>query len=437
MLRSSLTLCLAVLVLGGCGGATEADPSTTSGQSGQAGAAGSSGGGGLPCDIDAILASSCQNCHGATPSYGAPMSLVTLNDLRAAAVTAPSRKVYELVNERIRDDAQPMPQAPFKRLDAAQLAAFDAWASAGAPAGDEACGQGGAAGAAGGSTTGLSCTPNLSLKPSKPWVMPADRPDIYVCYGVDVPAGNIAAVTGFAPRIDNPKIVHHVLLFQSDKAQFPDPTPCESAAVSLESKLIYGWAPGGVPFELPAGVGMPTDETTHYFLQVHYNNIQGLEGEIDSSGFDLCTTSEPTQYDADMIAFGTMQFKLPPHTVTSKTCSYTWPSSADEVHAVAAFPHMHQLGTAISTVLNPSTDAVDLGKHDTWDFDNQPFMPINATIKPGDQIQTTCTWNNTTNSTVRFGEYTDDEMCYSFTMYYPRAPSFASWANPAFSADCQ
>ncbi|MFO0660094.1 MAG: peptidylglycine alpha-amidating monooxygenase [Polyangiaceae bacterium] len=425
------------LALAGCGGETSNDASAGAAGAGQGGSAGSSSGTSLPCDVSAILRNSCQNCHGTETAFGAPMSLVTYADLQAPAVTDASRKVYELVNERIRDDAHPMPQAPYTRLTDEQLAVFAAWTSAGAPASNEKCSDGnaGAAGSAG-SVTSASCTPNLSLKPTSAWNMPADRPDIYVCYGVDIQAGDIQAVTGFVPRVDNEKIVHHILLFQSDTPTPTDPAACENAAVSLQNKLLYGWAPGGVALEMPKGVGMPLDETTHYFLQIHYNNIQGLEGETDSSGIDLCTTTEMTDYDADMIAFGTMQFNLPAHQETTYTCNYTWPASAGEVNVVAAFPHMHQLGTAISTVVNPGTDDTDLGKYDPWDFNNQPFLPISATLKPGDQIQTTCAWNNTTNSLVRFGEYTEDEMCYSFTMYYPRATSLPFWATPAFKSEC-
>ncbi|MBN9163051.1 MAG: hypothetical protein J0I07_18950, partial [Myxococcales bacterium] len=49
-----------------------------------------------------------------------------------------------------------------------------------------------------------------------------------------------------------------------------------------------------------------------------------------------------------------------------------------------------------------------------------------------DVIRTKCSWTNNTGEPVRFGEKTADEMCYSFTMYYPRIKSSIwSWAAPA------
>ena len=44
--------------------------------------------------------------------------------------------------------------------------------------------------------------------------------------------------------------------------------------------MLYGWAPGVGSFELPKEAGLPANNgTTHYVVQVHYNNISALAGE--------------------------------------------------------------------------------------------------------------------------------------------------------------
>jgi hypothetical protein len=423
-----------IALVAACGG--ESDSGAGGGATAGAGAGASTAA--LPCDVDAVLAASCRQCHAATPLYGAPMPLVTYADLHAPAVTDPSMDVYQLVEQRIHDDAKPMPQPPYPRLDAADLSTLDAWTGAGAPAGhDASCsGSGGGAGGAGGGGPVLGCTPDIHVAPASDWTMPADETDVYVCYGFDVAAGARKDVVGFVPRIDNKAIVHHILLYQSDTAESPTPTPCDGGLTVQGRKLIYGWAPGGTPFELPPEAGMPMDVTTHYYAQVHYNNIAGLTGETDHSGFDLCSTTEARANEADMIAFGTVRIDLPPYATTSDDCTYTWPASAGTVKAIAAFPHMHKLGTSIWTKQDPGGDAVDLGTNSPWDFNNQPFLPIQATIAPGDTIETKCTWTNSTPSTVRFGEYTEDEMCFSFTMYYPRSAAFDTWIQPSLASQC-
>src|SRR5262245_48886263 len=45
----------------------------------------------LPCNVSAILSQHCGNCHGAERNFGAPMSLVTWNDLHKAAPLHPDR----------------------------------------------------------------------------------------------------------------------------------------------------------------------------------------------------------------------------------------------------------------------------------------------------------------------------------------------------------
>jgi hypothetical protein len=106
----SLRLVFAGLVLVGCGGnglaaapglpdaapadaASDGAPPVTSSS--------------LPCDVDAVLASNCRQCHTAPPRFGAPMPLVTYADLEAPARSDPTKKVYELVEQRVHDDARP------------------------------------------------------------------------------------------------------------------------------------------------------------------------------------------------------------------------------------------------------------------------------------------------------------------------------------------
>ena len=47
-------------------------------------------------------------------------------------------------------------------------------------------------------------------------------------------------------------------------------------------------------------------------------------------------------------------------------------------------------------------------------------MHVNAVIEPGDRLVTTCEYSSTSRDTpTRFGEGTDDEMCFNFMLVYP------------------
>jgi hypothetical protein len=139
----------------GCGSAiSSAEPAggngTSSGTTGAGGSGQTTGGGGgaapatgVPCDVATVFATSCNSCHGSTPSGGAPISLVTLADLTAKA---PDGKTYA-EDSLARMQAGTMP--PGGGATPAEIATLQAWIGGGMKEGPS-CGSG--AGGAGGST---------------------------------------------------------------------------------------------------------------------------------------------------------------------------------------------------------------------------------------------------------------------------------------------
>jgi hypothetical protein len=190
--------------------------------------------------------------------------------------------------------------------------------------------------------------------------------------------------------------------------------------------------------QTPPDVGFPYDASTQWIVQVHYNNAQGLSGQTDSSGFSFCSTDQPVKYDADVVAFGTTSISIPPLSALDTTCSWTVPAEFAGVHPFAAFPHMHQLGAGIQTEQSTgSSGLVGMAENVPWNFNAQVWFPIDATLAPGDVVRTRCAWQNTTTSTVTFGPDTENEMCYSFTAYYPKIESTSwTWALPALTSSC-
>jgi hypothetical protein len=438
--RASVALGLSLAALS-CSGNKSAAPVTT-------------GSTPLPCDVNAIVVENCQSCHSSPPQNGAPMALVTVEDFQALTPADPDAPtipagahVYQTAEQRIHDAQAMMPQKPNKPLDAADLATMDAWLNAGAPKTDGAtCTSGDGDASVSVPDSGpptISCTSNnATLSPASAWSMPASDDDDYVCYSVSLPvaAGTTNHVLGITPVVVNHNIVHHVLLFQADPSDTSittTPQKCNPGG-SLGWRIVYGWAPGGGPMETPPDVGFPYDATTKWVVQVHYNNIKGLAGQTDTSGFSFCSTDQPVKYDADVVAFGTMGFTIPPLATLDTTCTWTVPQAFAGVHAFAAFPHMHQLGTAIQTEQTPAGGGIiGMAENIPWNFNAQIWFPIQTTLNLGDVVTTRCAWNNTTSLPVSFGQNTEDEMCYSFTAYYPKVTGINwQWSLPAESSSC-
>jgi hypothetical protein len=392
-------------------------------------------GGALPCAVDDVLARRCRDCHGATPRFGAPMPLVTHADLVATAVGDPGRRVFELVGERIHDTTRRMPQPPNLALSADDMATLDSWVKAGAPSG-ETCSTPTKANV----PAQLGCTPDVHVKPATAYRLPAGVPDALVCYGFESSVSAKRHIVGIAPAIGAGRHLHHVTLLQSDVAVSPVPALCSPESMTT-MRSLYGWAPGARGLELPPEAGLPDEPGSHYVVQLHYVNASNEPAPEDASGFDLCTTSELRPNDADVMAFGTMEITIPARTPAwTKDCSITVPPEGDTTHLFAVFPHMHELGRAIRTTVRSggTGEPVDLGSVPEWNIANQAWLPVDYTLKPGDVVDTSCTWGNPNDHGVGYGPTSSDEMCFSYAMYFPKIQASTwHWSLPALYSTCR
>jgi hypothetical protein len=63
---------------------------------------------------------------------------------------------------------------------------------------------------------------------------------------------------------------------------------------------LYVWAPGSDNFALPNNTAIKFGKTTglkSLFMQVHYNNPEGVSDATDSSGFTAFLTTQPRQHE--------------------------------------------------------------------------------------------------------------------------------------------
>src|SRR5215470_15238578 len=74
----------------------------------------------LPCDVRAVFETSCQGCHGHPPQNGAPMSLVTYDDVMST--DSSGVRYIDRAIARMQDPAKPMPPPPATAATAAQVA---------------------------------------------------------------------------------------------------------------------------------------------------------------------------------------------------------------------------------------------------------------------------------------------------------------------------
>ncbi|MEY4576926.1 MAG: hypothetical protein RL701_1629 [Pseudomonadota bacterium] len=238
----------------------------------------------------------------------------------------------------------------------------------------------------------------------------------------------------FRPLIDNARVVHHWILYGANSSNFVNgsmqggPTQLLPTTIGGEA-FVNGWAPGGQPLVLPKNVGlyMPRGQKATFRLEVHYNNNAGDTAESDSSGVEFCVTKKKREQEAATHWLGTANISIPAHGTKDVSSTCVPKITAGPVHVMGISPHMHQTGVHAKVMLNHADGTSQSLIDAPFAFADQKVikMPQDGSaddilINAGDSIATTCTYDNQTNSTITFGENTGNEMCFFFTLAWPR-----------------
>eukprot|EP00752_Nemacystus_decipiens_P002626 g2458.t1 len=208
---------------------------------------------------------------------------------------------------------------------------------------------------------------------------------------------------------------------------------------------VFAWAPGASDMELPDDVGFLFGNASGGFtsvnVQTHYNNPNGDEGLVDSSGVRVYYTEELRQSDMGVMQLGDPfifleGFPLPDGKLS---VSFDCPSScteehfeAEEVTVFSHFLHMHENGQRLETrqYRNDSSGnevLVHSAEVEYYSFLQAGGHVLNTndsvTIQKGDRFETECFYDTALSSVgsenVTFGLGSENEMCIDFVFYYP------------------
>jgi hypothetical protein len=252
--------------------------------------------------------------------------------------------------------------------------------------------------------------------------VPVDETYSQFYYNVPWPAGSLA--TRFGSRFDNLKVLHHWLAFKSS-ASSPHGTVSRNVLGSTfgeNAELIAGWAVGGCTTTYPADVGVKLPDTGKIMVQWHHYNHTGAPA-MDGSAVQICTVPTGSRPNVAGLTFlGTEDFNGllgmgPGKQDFTTSCPN---DSGAPIHIIGFTPHMHTIGSNMKTVLKSASGMTTIFDK-PFKFDEQvnymlkPFV----TMMPGEELITTCTFQNDTGFNVAFGQSTNQEMCYQFALAYP------------------
>ena len=385
----------------------------------------------VPCGVDAVLASSCRGCHGRQPGGQAPMSLVSHEDLAAPSISDPDTPVYALLRERVHamGPRQMPPPGRGRPLTGAELATLDAWIDGGSQPGAENCEASGPVATPSGITYGpvdpeeieacyeFYAHQNSTPGDKEPFV--ARSGEYYTAFYFDVPWEGEKQAVLF--RSSDTNITHHWLLYDTPEPM-PDGTVLPDTLGSHVGApdLLAAWAINqqreqAMPKEV--GLAMPVRGTGRRFLlEVHYFNSG--ESVPDRSGVEVCIGKQPRANTATVSWLGSEAIVLLPGSRLDLvgTCTPTFP---EDIYIFRSFPHMHERGYHLKTEILRTDGRVDTLVDKPFDFNNQLMYDTPAVVHPGDQLLTTCQYENRTDRLIGIGYDSLSEMCFNFVYAWP------------------
>jgi tetratricopeptide (TPR) repeat protein len=341
--------------------------------------------------IAPIVLRDCAPCH--RPGESGPFSLLTYADVKKRAA-----QIVKVTSSRFMPPW--LPESGYgefkeeRRLTDAQIKLFEEWVKQGTPAGT----PGKGADAPQFSDGWLMGQPDLVLRSSKPYTVPADAGETFWNFIMPMPITSTRWVRAIEIRPGNPRVFHHanVILDRSHAARRRESAPgsgfpgmdviFEEESFEPDGQFL-SWKPGGNPVVEPDGMAWRADPGMDLILNVHLKPTGKEETVTPLIGVyftDKPQTRFPMliqlEHDRDLdIPAGEKDFLI--------TDEYRAPM---DLNVLAVYPHAHYLAKTIEAyVTEPNGSKKWLIRVPDWDLNWQGVFRYKSPVfLPKDSIVT-------------------------------------------------
>lgn len=221
---------------------------------------------------------------------------------------------------------------------------------------------------------------------------------------------------------------HHLIVYAvNDTVEKTTPFPCKPFTDTLDPAK-------GAPLmvtqkrddllTLPSGVAYSVAANQMIRLEMHYINASAAPKTVTATTTMVPISDDDFRDEAGFLFIGNPDIKLAPKSAaTLGPTFFQIPHELSGVKFFAMTGHEHQLGTnvQIATAVNdtdPGKMVYDVPNW-SWSEPKTEFFETPFTVPDDGGFQFTCSWNNTTDQQVRFGESANNEMCFFWAYYYP------------------
>jgi Copper type II ascorbate-dependent monooxygenase, C-terminal domain len=252
---------------------------------------------------------------------------------------------------------------------------------------------------------------------------------VYGCFWVEIDMPEKRHIIGWEGAVGGDRAVHHQQVSLGAK---PFYLTAQGGLCGLPS-IEYTWTGERPPEWTPGIAGYPiggpeNGGKARFLFQTHFEGATTYMG-----GFNAYVTKKLRKYDAGNFEQGDVRgIMIPPKaSITHEARCTTDMTTKKLIHPIYVYSSMlhahltvkhikgeHFRGGKLLTTLGEETPAGFAG------FFDQSFHPHTPCIEvlPGDELVTTCDYQNPWDVMVVGGEAQNQEMCTTFMQYFPRLP---------------
>jgi hypothetical protein len=218
---------------------------------------------------------------------------------------------------------------------------------------------------------------------------------------------------------------HHMIVYRSDDTEEQtEPFNCTPFTDTLAGDTV----PLVITqiqeetLALPNGVAFRFGPSQMIRIEAHFLNY--YPETITAHGdvyFDTIAQAD-MEHEADMLFYGTADVNIPANSEHQTPWYFLEVIEGTRVFALTG--HTHQTGTNVEIQVadaagNPLQDVYPLDE--IFDWQEAPVLQYDPelTFEEGQGFRYRCSWNNTTDQNIPFGESGTDEMCFLWAYYYP------------------
>jgi hypothetical protein len=240
--------------------------------------------------------------------------------------------------------------------------------------------------------------------------------------------GNTAPVHIGAVHNELGETSHHLIVYRvNDTVEQLAPFACEPFSDTLDpakgSPLMVTQKKDDL-LTLPSGVAYSLDANQMIRLELHFINASSSPKNATATSTMIPISEQDFRDEAGFLFIGNPDIRLPPMKETTLGPTFFQvPQELSGVKFFAMTGHEHRLGTNVQVAM--STTDTDPGKmvYDvpnwSWSEPKTEVFDPPFTVPDNGGFTFTCSWNNTSDQSVRFGESANAEMCFFWAYYYP------------------